>query len=76
MPARAKTLTVRYDPTCGPSDEAYTDVNDIIACYNYLQSLGTTQCTYTSGIAATMCTAGSARVDGYSLDHHQSSAYW
>ncbi|KAL2130327.1 hypothetical protein VTI74DRAFT_6578 [Chaetomium olivicolor] len=39
--ARARVLDKRFVGQCGPAEAAYTNVNDIIACFHYLQNLGT-----------------------------------
>lgn len=66
-----------FTPECGPSDEAYTDVNDIIACYNYLRILGTQTCGAPGDEAVIqMCRAGSGQVIGQSVNGNPSSSYW
>jgi len=76
--ARAGGLTMRaaaYTGRCGPADAAYTNVNDIIACYNYLRSLGTRKCVTTNGINGNqMCVSGQAQIVGESLVNSQTTA--
>jgi hypothetical protein len=69
----ANPLSKRYDPRCGPAEAAYTSVNDIIACYHYLNNLGTTICA-TRG-SAEMCRAGQAHIVGEGRIGSTSS-YW
>jgi hypothetical protein len=71
--ARAEALDKRWDPQCGPSESAYTNVNDIIACYHYLNSLGNTACV--AGENTVMCRAGQAQVIGSAINGGTSS-YW
>ena len=70
---RAPALDKRFTGRCGPADAAYTNVNDIIACYNYLKNLGTQSCV--AGENTVMCTAGQAHVYGSALNGRTSS-YW
>ena len=72
--ARANPLDKRYDPRCGPAESAYTNVNDIIACYHYLNNLGTTRCTVPAGNIE-MCRAGQAHIVG-SGPFGPASSYW
>ncbi len=58
--AKARALDKRFVGLCGPAEAAYTDVNDIIACYHYLANLGTTQCVATGNTV--MCIAGKAHI--------------
>jgi hypothetical protein len=71
--ARAEALDKRFTGKCGPAESAYTKVNDIIACFNYLNNLGTKSCV--AGENTVMCTAGSAHVYGSALNGGTSS-YW
>jgi hypothetical protein len=48
-------------------------VNDIIACYHYLNSLGNTACV--AGENTVMCRAGQAQVIGSAINGGTSS-YW
>src|SRR5690625_4266503 len=41
---RLAGLAPRFEPRCGPSDAAYANINDIIACYHYLDRLGHQNC--------------------------------
>lgn len=67
-------MSVMFDPRCGPSDYAYTNVNGIIACYNYLNGLGGRECR-ASGNPTTMCTSGSAKVTGQALNGNSASSW-
>jgi hypothetical protein len=54
-----------FDAECGPDDGAYTDVNDIIACYNYLNGLGGQTCAVPDNeVVIQMVSAGSGQVIG------------
>lgn len=70
---RAQELDKRFTGRCGPAEAAYTNVNDIIACYNYLKNLGTQSCVANENTV--MCTAGQAHVYGSALNGRTSS-YW
>ncbi|MCJ1482551.1 hypothetical protein MMC06_002717 [Schaereria dolodes] len=57
-----------FDPYCGGGNDATANVNDVIACFNYLQSIGGISC----GIAGDgnqhhMCEAGTAIIAGVSV---------
>jgi hypothetical protein len=63
-------------PECGPSDAAYTDAADVVACMNYLNKLGQKQCDAGSGYkSSTMRSAGNAHITGYSSSGNPSSSY-
>lgn len=70
---RAQELDKRFTGRCGPAEAAYTNVNDIIACFNYLKNLGTQSCVANENTV--MCTAGQAHVYGSALNGRTSS-YW
>lgn len=63
-------------PDCGPSDDAYTDVNDIIACYHYLNSLGHQNCAVPNYGISQFCRAGSGQAIGQSLTGNPESSWW
>ncbi|KAL2193686.1 hypothetical protein P885DRAFT_63679 [Corynascus similis CBS 632.67] len=65
LSARGEFLDKRFEGICGPDEPAYTNVNDIIACYHYLRNLGTQSCVARENTL--MCTAGQAKVYGYAL---------
>ncbi|KAK4032533.1 hypothetical protein C8A01DRAFT_20400 [Parachaetomium inaequale] len=69
---RDQALDKRYTGKCGPAEGAYTNVNDIIGCYNYLRLLGTQSCA--AGRNTVMCTVGQANVYGSALNGQTSSA--
>lgn len=71
--ARAQALDKRFVARCGPSEAAYTHVNGIIACYHYLNGLGTQGCGV--GENTVMCTSGTAHIYGSALNGHTQS-YW
>lgn len=71
--ARAQTLDKRYIGKCGPSNNAYTSVNSIIACYQYLNKLGNQKCGTSENTI--LCTAGQAHIYGSALNKHTTS-YW
>jgi hypothetical protein len=72
FPAEARNLEKRITG-CGPSNNAYTNVNDIIACYNYLRSLGKTACS--SRDNQSWCIMGQAEIVG-SAPYGLTSSYW
>ncbi|KAF2132495.1 hypothetical protein P153DRAFT_308806 [Dothidotthia symphoricarpi CBS 119687] len=66
---------VRRAGTCGPGS-AYTNVNGIIACYNYLNGLGTANCAVPGkGVTNHMCSSGDAVITGQSLAGGGTSSY-
>lgn len=74
---KTSSIQARFEPRCGPSDYAYTNVNEVIACYNYLKALGNQNCVAPSGLGiAHFCYAGSAEITGQSLNPSGSSSYW
>ncbi|KAF2023234.1 hypothetical protein EK21DRAFT_95076 [Setomelanomma holmii] len=70
-------MSVMFDARCGPSDGAYTNVNGIIACYNYLRNLGTTNCGVKGpGAPVTeFCRSGDAHATGQSITGNDESSY-
>ena len=65
----------RYEPRCGPSDAAYANVNDLIACFNYLRNLGGTRCEAPANYGVVeMCYSGSGHVIGQSITGRSSSS--
>ena len=74
---KTSSIKARFEPRCGPTDYAYVNVNDVIACYNYLKKLGNQNCVAPSGLGiAHFCYAGKAEVTGQSLEPRGSSSYW
>jgi hypothetical protein len=74
----AHEFTVLFDARSSPSDSAYTNVNGIVACYNYLRGLGTQNCRI-SGPGAPItqfCRSGDAHVTGQSISDRDESSYW
>ncbi|OBT80469.1 hypothetical protein VF21_00877 [Pseudogymnoascus sp. 05NY08] len=73
---KTSSIQARFEPRCGPTDYAYVNVNDVIACYNYLKALGNQNCVAPSGLGiAHFCYAGAAEVTGQSLNPSGSSSY-
>ncbi|CAO2654827.1 Nn.00g115600.m01.CDS01 [Neocucurbitaria sp. VM-36] len=69
-------MSVMFDPRCGPSDAAYTNVNSVIACYHNLKNLGTTRCGVPgSGKVTEFCRSGDAHAIGQSLTGRDESSY-
>ncbi|KAF2120053.1 hypothetical protein BDV96DRAFT_485620 [Lophiotrema nucula] len=57
-----------FDPKCGPNDSAYTNVNDIIACMQYLYNIPKQRCVgEPNWKVATFCSAGAAKVTAQSI---------
>ncbi|KAL2192583.1 hypothetical protein P885DRAFT_82042 [Corynascus similis CBS 632.67] len=71
LSARGELLGKRFEGLCGPAEAAYTNVNGLIACFNYLRNLGTQSCV--AGENTVMCTAGDAHVYGSALTGTASS---
>lgn len=69
------SLAANFDARCGPFEDRYTNVNGIIACYHYLDRLGTQQCTIPSEHSR-FCESGSAAILGQADDFHGASSYW
>ncbi|KAK4243613.1 hypothetical protein C7999DRAFT_36055 [Corynascus novoguineensis] len=63
--------TPTFEPRCGPAEYAYTKVDHIISCYNYLRKLGSRTCTAEENTV--LCTAGEAHVYGVAWNGHTSS---
>ena len=56
-------LVAGFQPTCGIEDRAA--VNDVIACFNYLTSVGNNACVIPRGKSqSSFCTSGSAEIVG------------
>ena len=68
-------MSVMFDPGCGPSEAAYTNVNGVIACYQYLKNLGTTRCAVGGGVTE-FCRSGDAHAIGQSVTGRDESSYW
>lgn len=57
------TLATDFDAFCGGGENDAALVDDVIACFNYLTSLGHQECVVPpSGV--TLCTSGTASVEG------------
>jgi hypothetical protein len=66
--------SANFNQVCGPSDDAYTSVQSLIACYNYLNGLGTTNCGIGGGITE-FCRSGSGHATGQSIRGSSESSY-
>lgn len=65
-------LTKRFEDFCGGGRGATANVDDVIACFNYLTRLGTTRCVIAAdGNQHEMCTAGTAGIDGVNPTNHE-----
>ncbi|KAL2138573.1 hypothetical protein VTI28DRAFT_6594 [Corynascus sepedonium] len=71
LDARAEVLDKRFEGLCGPAEAAYTRVEDIISCYNYLRKLGSQKCVAKENTI--FCTAGSAHIYGSALNGQTTS---
>jgi hypothetical protein len=47
---------------CGPADGAYGPVGGIVACYNYLRTIGEKMCETTSSAVKEVCRSGGSHV--------------
>ena len=66
-----------YQAGCGPDDASYTDVNDIIGCYNYLNNFGTIQCPVAAGeVVKLFCKIGQGQVSGIGSTAASASSLW
>lgn len=64
-------MSIQAEARCGGE---YGDVNGAIACFHYLNSLGTQQCGVpVSQRSVVMCRAGRASITGYGIGH---SSWW
>jgi hypothetical protein len=62
--AKDGEVSALYDGNCGP-DNAYVPVDDAIACYHYLNSLGAQACSVPENLnAQILCQAGEATITG------------
>jgi hypothetical protein len=72
--------SVQFDGVCGgtpPSERAYAPVGDLIACYNYLNSIGSHDCVVPPGVNnVEFCRSGNAHVTGQSANYDPQVAYW
>ncbi|KFY82089.1 hypothetical protein V500_10829 [Pseudogymnoascus sp. VKM F-4518 (FW-2643)] len=72
----SSSIEARFDPKCGPTNSAYTNVNDIVACYHYLKKLGNKRCTAPPNLGiAHFCYAGKGEVSGQALTSKGGSSY-
>ncbi|GJN73239.1 hypothetical protein PLIIFM63780_007301 [Purpureocillium lilacinum] len=76
LPDRLAVRAATFEPRCGPSEAAYVNVNDIIACYHYLDKLGHQNCATGANFAVSeFCHAGSGHVTGQALNPRGASSY-
>ncbi|OAQ64491.1 hypothetical protein VFPPC_05757 [Pochonia chlamydosporia 170] len=69
-------FSANFDPRCGPAEAAYVNVNDIIACFHYLDRLGHQDCVAPPNLGIVrFCTAGNGVVSGQALDSRGSSSW-
>lgn len=71
------TLSPRVPPLCGPHDNEYANVNDIIACFQYLLNLGSKPCKSTRNLDGNrLCQAGGAQIFVWSLYGNKNVLTW
>ncbi|KAL6165791.1 hypothetical protein ACJQWK_09006 [Exserohilum turcicum] len=65
------------NPQCGPEDDAYTPVANLVYCFHYLRNLGTTPCAFKRNQVTTLCRfGGDGIVIGVGLVQENQSSYW
>jgi hypothetical protein len=71
-------MSIAALPTCGPEENRYTPVGNIIACYNYLNSIGNNRCGVTGfgEPVIEFCFSGGSQVIGQSLSGRDESSAW
>lgn len=70
------TLAANFDGFCGGGENDAALVDDVIACFNNLESLVRQNCVVPSA-GVTFCTTGTAQVDGERYDTSNAvSSYW
>jgi hypothetical protein len=68
-----------FSNTCGPADNAYTNVNNLIACYYYLSALTGWRCNIKGGsgyLPNNWCQTGEAWVFGQSYTERDGWSLW
>lgn len=74
---KESTIEARFEPKCGPTNSAYVNVNDVIACYNYLKKLGNQKCVAPPNLGIVkFCRAGAAAVSGQAIRSGGSTSSW
>ncbi|MCJ1475074.1 hypothetical protein MMC13_003734 [Lambiella insularis] len=63
-----------FTNACQGGEDATAAVDDVIACFNYLQSIGNYDCTVLAGDQPQMCRAGTASVEGASVTGETTTA--
>ncbi|KAH6713543.1 hypothetical protein BKA61DRAFT_674160 [Leptodontidium sp. MPI-SDFR-AT-0119] len=58
------SFTTLYNGECRHCPDALANVDSVIACFNYLMSLGTSGCGVDRYNGKRFCTSGNAKVDG------------
>ncbi|KAL2193941.1 hypothetical protein P885DRAFT_80722 [Corynascus similis CBS 632.67] len=73
LDARTLDLEKRFDGKCGPGEAPYNNVDDIIACYHYLNKLDNKMCS--ASYHTVLCKAGKSQVFGTALHVRSTSSY-
>lgn len=76
--ARDPTLNRRYAGKCGPNNNSYSNVNNLISCFHYLFNLPSgIDCKTTRGSFGTsLVRAGDAQIAIFSQNDNQTSSLW
>lgn len=74
--SEASIFEKRWTLSCGPSDAPYCTTANAQACVNYLNSLGTQQCSVGQDVPTTMCQAAKCRFYGQAIGSSSASSYW
>ncbi|KAG4441606.1 hypothetical protein IFR05_002890 [Cadophora sp. M221] len=73
------SFTTLYNGECRHCPDALASVDSVIACFNYLMSLGTAGCGVDRYNGKRFCTSGNAKVDGLNYTPGQANptkSYW
>lgn len=74
---RAFRPVPNFNAFCGGGRGAWAPVNEVIACFNYLENLGHTACRVPRGRdGVDFCHAGPAVIHGVSTTGNAESSYW
>lgn len=77
IPSSRHKLMKRFDNFCGGGRGFTANVDDVIACFNYLERLGHTDCGVPAGNnGVEFCFAGTAGINGVSFNGPATSSYW
>ncbi|KJZ71741.1 hypothetical protein HIM_08883 [Hirsutella minnesotensis 3608] len=74
LPSTSAKILARFQPYCGPAEQAYANVKNIVACYHYLNKLGHTQCTVSAGWSE-FCFSGNGKITGFAYGEASQSSY-